>query len=199
MCMHSSRAPKAPRYDWHMNPYAAHISCHDLVLRPWTPEDAEPFVHAALESIPTVGRWMDWCTPDFTHQKALDWFFHCNYQATNSRAYEVGIFSASTGALLGGAGLNRIDHDNRLCNLGYWVRQTAQRQGVAQRSVQCLVAHAFTALHMQRIEIIVAQGNASSEALARKAGVLWECLARNRLQLHGASVPAHVFSLVPGR
>ena len=46
-------------------------------------------------------------------------------------------------------------------------------------------------------EIVVAVGNHASEGVARRAGAQWECVARNRLQLHGAAVPASVFSLVP--
>jgi hypothetical protein len=36
-----------------------------------------------------------------------------------------------------------------------------------------------------------------SLALARKAGAIHECLARNRLNLHERPVAAHVLSLVP--
>ncbi|MEG0923158.1 MAG: GNAT family N-acetyltransferase [Comamonas sp.] len=180
-----------------MTPYFATLTLPGVILRPWHANDAESFVQAAHESTATVGRWMDWCTPDFTHQHALNWFVECRDKAARFQAYESGIFSAINGSLLGGAALNHIDHDNRLCNLGYWVRQSAQRQGIALRTAQALIAHAFTALNMQRIEIVVAEGNIASEALARQAGAKWECLARNRLQLHGAAVPAHVFSVVP--
>jgi RimJ/RimL family protein N-acetyltransferase len=112
-------------------------------------------------------------------------------------AYEFGLFCAESGRLLGGAGLNRIDTVNRLCNLGYWVRQSAQRQGVAARCVQALPTHAFSALGMQRVEIVVAVGNTASAAVAHKAGAKLECVARNRLQLNGQAVAAQVFSLVP--
>lgn len=69
--------------------------------------------------------------------------------------------------------------------------------GMAVRAVQALSAHAFGALGLQRVEIVVAVGNHASEGVARRAGAQWECVARNRLQLHGAAVPASVFSLVP--
>jgi ribosomal-protein-serine acetyltransferase len=61
-----------------------------------------------------------------------------------------------------------------------------------------LAHHAFRDVHQSRVEIVVAAGNDASLGVARKAGAVHECLARNRLVLHGASVAAHVFSLVPG-
>ena len=176
-----------------MNPCFHTLLHAGLVLRPWQVQDAESFVQAAHESTATVGQWMDWCTPAFSQQNALDWFAQCRDKAARFQAYEVGVFSADDGRLLGGAALNHIDHDNRRGNLGYWVRQ-----GIALRAAQALVAHAFTTLQLQRIEIVVAQGNTASEALARQTGAQWECLARNRLQLHGAPVAAHVFSIIPG-
>ncbi|MNG35492.1 hypothetical protein D3C84_1222450 [compost metagenome] len=50
---------------------------------------------------------------------------------------------------------------------------------------------------MQRVEIVIAEGNTASEELARKVGAQFEGKARNRLQLHGRPVSASMFSLVP--
>jgi RimJ/RimL family protein N-acetyltransferase len=86
---------------------------------------------------------------------------------------------------------------HRFCNLGFWVRQSRQRQGIALRCVEALASHAFEKLLLHRVEIVVAVGNHASEALAVKTGALRECFARNRLFIHNQSVSAHVFSLVP--
>ena len=173
------------------------IPAQDLSIRPFEDGDAEAFAQAANESLGSVGRWMSWCHAGYQAAEALAWFDACRRERAAGTAHEFGLFDADTGALLGGAGLNAIQPDNRLCNLGYWVRQSAQRRGVAVRAVQALSAHAFGALGLQRVEVVVAVGNHASEGVARRAGAQWECVARNRLQLHGAAVPASVFSLVP--
>ena len=62
-----------------------------------------------------------------------------------------------------------------------------------------MLAHfGFETLALNRIEIVVAVGNLASERVAQKSGALLECVARNRLLIHGVPVPASVFSLVPG-
>ena len=98
---------------------------------------------------------------------------------------------------MGGAGLNAIRHDHRFCNLGYWVRQSRQGQGIATRIVHALANQAFGPLQLQRVEIVVAVGNLASERVAVKSGALHEGVARNRLVIDDHPAAAHVFSLVP--
>jgi L-amino acid N-acyltransferase YncA len=100
---------------------------------------------------------------------------------------------------VGAAGLNQFNRAHNFCNLGYWVRTSAQRQGAGCAAIRALVRFAFEELGQTRVEIVVADGNHASLALARKAGAVHEGLARNRLRLHDGPVTAHVLSLVPER
>jgi ribosomal-protein-serine acetyltransferase len=168
-----------------------------LVIREFLDDDAEAFANAARESVDTVGRWMPWCTSSFSEQNALDWFEQCRSGRSSQAGYEFGVFAQASGKLMGGVGLNAINHQHLFCNLGYWVRQSAQRRGVALRTVQAMLPYAFNTLGMQRVEIVIAEGNTASEELARKVGAQFEGKARNRLQLHGRPVSASMFSLVP--
>lgn len=140
---------------------------------------------------------MPWCSNTYSERDALEWFAACDAARSAGGAFDVGVFCHKTGDFLGGAGLNEIRPQHRICNLGYWVRQSRQRQGIAMRCVKALAVHAFEELLLHRVEIVVAVGNHASEAVAVKAGALRECIARNRLYVHQQSVPAHVFSLVP--
>ncbi len=185
------------RHDDAAAPGPLHLDHQGLLLRPFADADATAFVAAVRESVATVGRWMPWCHEGYAEQDALDWFALCRDGLAAGSAHEFGLFDARDGELLGGAGLNFINPLHRMCNLGYWVRQSRQRQGVAGRAVQALAAHAFDALGLHRVEIVVASDNLPSHAVARTSGALWECTARNRLFLHGAPVAASVFSLVP--
>ncbi|MDC8760197.1 GNAT family N-acetyltransferase [Janthinobacterium fluminis] len=173
------------------------LSSRELCLRPYEEGDAAAFAAAVRESVATVGRWMPWCHDGYTLADALDWFAFCARERASGAAHEFGVFSADGGELLGGAGLNQINRQHNFCNLGYWVRQSRQRRGVATRAVQALAAFGFAELALTRIEIVVAQGNAPSDAVARKAGGHFECLARNRLLVDGQPVAASVFALFP--
>lgn len=164
-------------------------------LRPFAEADAGDFSAAVRES-PSVCRWMSWARPDFSADDARRWFAWCEESRANGTAYEFAIVSAD-GEFVGGAGLNQFNPAHRFCNLGYWVRASAQRRGAASAAIHMLARYAFEELKLVRAEIVIAEGNEASMATARKAGALHEGLARNRLQVHGQSVDAHVLSLIP--
>ncbi|WP_081849359.1 GNAT family N-acetyltransferase [Aeromonas jandaei] len=106
-----------------------------LVIRPLEPGDADEFVRAAHESIETVGQWMSWCSPSFTQDSAQEWFASCDQDRAAGRAFDMGIFCATTGQLLGGAGINQLLPHHRYGNIGYWVRQSHQSCGIARQAV----------------------------------------------------------------
>lgn len=175
------------------------LSATGLCLRPFEARDATAFAAAARESAESVGRWMAWCHAAYSEQEARDWFDVCQRHRADETAFEFGIFSEHGGELLGGAGLNTLNRQHNLCNLGYWVRQARQRQRVATRCVRLLSAFGFETLLLTRIEIVAAQGNHASQGVARAAGAQFECVARNRLMIRGEPVAASVFSLIPTR
>lgn len=166
-------------------------------LRPFVESDLTSFVEAVLESTATVGKWMSWAHGDYTTADAMTWFAHCEAELESGTSYEFGIFDARSNALVGGCGLNQFNQVNGFCNLGYWVRQSWQRQGAGLAAVQALSELAFAELKLGRVEIVVAQHNTPSLRLAERSGAARECLARNRLKVDGHFIDAFVFSLVP--
>jgi RimJ/RimL family protein N-acetyltransferase len=168
-----------------------------LRLRPFASEDVADFVAAVRESVSTVGRWMDWCTPDYNPLQAIAWFDFCERAQAEGKAYDLGIFGPD-GRLLGSAGLNLISREHNYCNLGYWVRQSAQRQGVGLRAIVALCRYGFEVLGLTRIECVIAEGNMPSRRLAERAGASFEGVCRNRLMLGGRPVNAALYALLPG-
>jgi ribosomal-protein-serine acetyltransferase len=169
------------------------LSAGSFILRPYRHSDATEISAAVRESTKTIGRWMTWAKPDFSDYEALCWIDHCRQSRATGSAHEFGIFTTE-GEFIGGCGLNQFSSINKLCNLGYWVRQSRQRTGAATAAVLALRDLGLLRLQVDRIEIVIAEGNTASIAVARKTGATHECIAKNRLQLHGKPVPAHVFS-----
>lgn len=169
------------------------ISAGQFILRPYRHSDAAQMSAAVRESTETVGRWMTWAKPDFSEYDAACWFDHCSQSRAAGTAHEFGIFTQG-GEFVGGCGLNQFSTINKLCNLGYWVRQSRQRAGAATASVLALRDLGLHKLGLARVEIVVAEGNLASIGVARKSGATHEGLAKCRLQIHGKPVSAHVFS-----
>jgi len=165
-------------------------------IRPYRLDDAPWLLDAALESVAEVAPFMPWCRSDLTVEELRNWVESQVEAFAVRRAFEFVIESAGT--LLGGCGLNQIDNVNRRANLGYWVRSSAIRRGVATAAVRQLVAWGFQHTNLVRLEVVVSTRNAPSLRTAEKAGAVREGVLRKRLLLYGASHDAVVFSFVRG-
>jgi ribosomal-protein-serine acetyltransferase len=168
-----------------------------LLLRSFEPGDAPAFVDAVRESVASLGRWMPWCHADYSLAEAQEWFARCQHAWAHGGAREFGVFDAATGQLLGGGGLNGLNAHLALANLGYWVRQSAQRQGVAVEVAGLLARHGFAELGLQRVEIVVARDNEPSAAVARRIGASCEGLLRQRVRTPLGWEDAWMYSLLP--
>jgi RimJ/RimL family protein N-acetyltransferase len=171
------------------------LTTGNLVIRPFTVGDAKVFATAARESVQTLNPWMPWCVSTFTEEHALEWFASCDREQEAGRAYDMGAFCRTSGELLGGASINQLSPHHRYGNIGYWVRQSRQRQGIAKQAVAALCEFGFLRLGLYRLEIVVAVGNVASQAVATSSGATHECVARHRVFLHGKPTDAHVYSL----
>lgn len=169
-----------------------------FLLRPYRADDAPAMSAGVRESVGTVGRWMTWAKPDFSDYDALCWFAACDAARAAGQAHEFGLFTQD-GQFVGGCGLNQFNAPNKFCNLGYWVRASKQGMGAATAATLALRDLALGTLGQARVEIVVADGNEASMAVARRAGAAYEGLARQRLQLHGQAVDAHVFAFLAGQ
>jgi ribosomal-protein-serine acetyltransferase len=167
-------------------------------VRAYEPEDASALWEAARESIGDVSRWLAWCHPQYSMADAEKWIDSRVPLAAQGREYAFAIVD-SEGRLLGGCGLNQINRIHRFGNLGYWVRTSATRRGVATEAVRQVARFAFGNTDLARLEIVCAVGNDASQRVAERAGAVREGVLRHRLLLHGQSVDAVMYSLVRGR
>jgi RimJ/RimL family protein N-acetyltransferase len=168
-----------------------------LRLRSVCLEDAETVYTSIRESIEPLGRWMDWCHAGYSREDSDAWIAATRSAWEAGGAYEFLVFERS-GRHVGAVGLNQFNRENNCANLGYWVRRSSQRQGFAVEAVRRIVRFAFEEARFQRVEIVAAVDNVASRRVAERAGATLECVARNRLLLHGVPIAAAVHSFVPG-
>ena len=140
---------------------------------------------------------MSWCQARFALADAEAWFADCNRNLESGTAYDLGAFSIDGDRLLGGIAINQLNRRQNFGNVGYWVRQTCQRQGIASRAVRLITRYGFGELKLTRLEIVAPEQNVPSRRVAEKVGAVFECIARNRVLVHGKRQSAAVYSLVP--
>jgi RimJ/RimL family protein N-acetyltransferase len=167
-------------------------------IRSFRPEDILPFHEAVRESIDHLQPFLPWAHAGYSMEEARSWVESRPDAWKDSDEYSFVLYSLTDGRLLGGMGINRIDHMHRIGNIGYWVRKSALGQGTATEGTRLIARFGFEEQGLSRLEIIMLHTNPASRRVAEKAGASLEGLQRNRLVVDGQSMDACMYSLIPG-
>jgi RimJ/RimL family protein N-acetyltransferase len=157
------------------------IETERLVVRCYEPRDAGPLKEAIDSSLEHLRPFMPWAhqEPQTLEDKAeLIEQFRVNFDAGDN--FTLGIFSLDEAEVLGGTGLHPRIGPGGL-EIGYWVRASALRQGIATESAAALTRAAFEVCGADRVEIRIEPRNAASFGIPRKLGFLEEATLRRRL------------------
>jgi RimJ/RimL family protein N-acetyltransferase len=173
------------------------LSDECLCLRPWQAEHLQPQVAAVQASMASLGRWLPWCHRGYDETDARSWINACQSHWRQGEQYAFAIHDARDGNLLGGVSLNQRNRQQRSANLGYWVRQSHQGQGIAAHACRLIARFGFEQLGLIRIEVVALVDNLPSRRTAEKAGARFEGIARQRLWIHEQARDAAVYALVP--
>lgn len=166
----------------------------EVLLRPYQAHDAAAFTEAVNQSLDTLKPWLMWAKADFSESDALSWFALTHLLRQKGEADELGLF-ARDGRLLGGAGLRYTPDAVTPCSMGYWVRSSEQRKGVASQAVRQLAALAFSQPDITAIEILAAEENIASRSVAVSAGAELIALRFGLIVLDSGPVNTAVYRL----
>jgi len=152
---------------------------------------------AVAESIPEISPWLPWCHAGYSRDETAGFIKIAGEAWADHSHYPFAILAVSGADFLGGIALNHIAKPNRLANVGYWVRTSRTRQGIASAAARLVSQYAFGTLGLTRLEIACIPTNTSSRRVAEKVGAKFEAVARNRLVMHGVACDAALYSLLP--
>lgn len=167
-----------------------------ILIRPWNKNDIPHLFEAVRESIEVLTPWLPWCHHEYNIDESQSWIDSRPTAWKTAEEYSFAIIDSKTNRILGGTGINRIDHLHDYANLGYWVRVSAQKKGVATRAAILAASFGFSELNLERIEILAAAGNSASQKVALKTGATREGLLRHRHKIRNTYQDAVLFSLI---
>ena len=164
-------------------------------IRPYRLDDAQKIWQAVRESLTELEPWMPWAHPAYSIDESRSWLATQVPAFQQRTTFEFAI-TTDEGAYLGGCGLNQIDALNRRANLGYWVRSSAARKGVATEATRLTRDWGFAHTDLERLEVLVAVGNIASRRVAEKSGAVYEGTLRSRLVVHGVRHDAAMYAFI---
>lgn len=140
-----------------------------IQLRAFTLADIPAFTRAVNASLDTLLPWMTWAHEAYREEEAESWIRFTQMQRKAGVAEELAIVDQHH-RLLGGAGIRFARNRAEFSAIGYWVRSDAQRQGVATQAVAQLITLGFQRPDVEVIEILAAENNLASRAVAERCG-----------------------------
>jgi ribosomal-protein-serine acetyltransferase len=165
-------------------------------IRPFCGEDSSALYAAACESKDALFAGMTWFRPNYTMEDAARFVRRSSTDWYAGDRYDFAIVDELDDSLCGSVSLNHIDRRHRFANVGFWVRRSRLRRGIASNAVRLIIDFAFKKLELVRLEFLIAQSNRASQCVARKIGAELEGTLRKRLTLSGEPEDALLFSLL---
>jgi ribosomal-protein-serine acetyltransferase len=167
----------------------------EIRIRWYRPGDEDAIFEAVTSSQAELSPWMPWCHPNYSRDDSARWVASRPGAWERNEEWSFVIVDAAD-RLLGGCGLHRLALKDGVAELGYWVRTSATRQGVATAATRQLCRWAYDEAGLERIEILASLENLASQRVAEKAGGVREGLLRQRIALHGRRHDCVLYSIL---
>jgi len=169
----------------------------EFVVRPYCHDDIPDLYAAVRASLAHLSPWMPWCSTGYSEIDAVSFVLARAELRERGEEYDFAIVETSGNHFVGSAGINRIQNQDRLANLGYWVHVDWCGRGAATRAARQVARFGFTELGLARLEIVVDIDNRPSQRVAEKLGAQREGVMRRRLWRHDQPRDAVLYSLLP--
>ena len=170
------------------------LSGAGLVLARYRRGDAAAVHEAVVESGSDLSRFETWAHAPYTLEDAaayVGWWID-GWQ--DGSAYYFGIWREDL--YLGSCGVAGVNRAHRLAGLGFWVRTSETRRGVATAASRLVVGFCFDHLGLDRVEVLASVKNTASRRVAAKIGAVEEGVLRSRLVLGGMAHDAALSAVV---
>jgi ribosomal-protein-serine acetyltransferase len=98
--------------------------------------------------------------------------------------------------VIGRIGVYKIDHQNKIGEVGYWLAESMQGKGVVTKSCKALIDFCFSNLHLNRIEIKCGTENFRSKTIPEKLNFTKEGIIRQGELLYDQFIDLNLYALL---
>jgi RimJ/RimL family protein N-acetyltransferase len=174
---------------------AYRIVTPQLVIRCYSPADAQMLQTALAESVEHLIPWMEWAIAEPRPLQAnIERLRQFRAEFDLGKNYTYGIFSPQENRLIGGTGLHpRVG--SKAFEIGYWIHKDFINHGYATETAAALTKVGFEVEKVERMEIHCSVENIRSAAVPRKLGYQHEATLQKRSFAHGQKSDQMIWSL----
>lgn len=135
---------------------------------------------------------MPWIRATLSVEHSRKWINHTLAEWDNLSLFDYGIYLVGSDQYLGSFGVHSINWEFKNCELGYWIAQAFQGQGLISESLRLIETQCFRA-GFHRVEIRCDSRNQRSAQVALKNGYTFEGELRDDALIYGEYRNTKVF------
>lgn len=156
-----------------------------------TTADAESLFQ--IWSDPGVTRFMN--ISHFTDvSQAKEMILFLDQLAQDKKAIRFSIIELKSNEIIGSCGYNSLDAENAKTEIGYDIGKKYWGNGYAPEAISALVDHAFSSLHLNRVEAKVEPENVNSIKVLEKLSFTFEGTLRQSERSKGKFIDLSIYS-----
>ncbi len=140
-----------------------------IVLRRYRGGELQALYEAVSTSIDHLSPWLAWASVEPLDQGLGDFIAHSIDAFDRGENYDYAIWDLAETTLIGGAGLHPRPGPGRI-EIGYWVRASWLRRGIASAAARTLTTAAFQLTGIQEVHIHCDEANVASARIPRGLG-----------------------------
>ena len=138
--------------------------------------------------------WLPWVNSMQTVANFKQYIINSKKQAADKTDYGYAIIIDKN--IVGRIGMHRINQQNKIGEIGYWLANGLQGRGIITKCCKALISYGFTTLNLNRIEIKCALENEKSRAIAEKLQFKQEGILRQAEWLNGKFIDLYLYAML---
>ena len=155
-----------------------------FVLRPFRRRDGDSIYEAVTPSLTDLAQWLPWASGGYSRGEAGRFVRDSIAAWGEGRAFDFAIRSVENpDRHLGNISVWFTSRQNPTGEIGYWIRSDETGKGICTEVMATVLAIGFEELHMHRVVLRIAVGNAASERVAEKLGFVNEGTLRDEVRV----------------
>jgi ribosomal-protein-serine acetyltransferase len=148
----------------------------------------------ALESREHLQEWLPWV--NYMNDVSFIQNYIKGSQQRNKDGYEYAFAILEEDRVIGRIGVHKIDMQNKIGEIGYWIGKNVQGKGSVTKSCKALIGFCFKELQLNRIEIKCGTENIRSQSIPEKLGFTKEGIIRQGEFMNGKFIDLNLYSLL---
>ncbi|GLV58101.1 ribosomal-protein-serine acetyltransferase [Dictyobacter sp. S3.2.2.5] len=156
--------------------------------------DAQEIFHLINTNRLYLRQWLPWI--DYTQSVADELAYIRTVKDQYQENQSVACVICHKGAIAGTISYHPIDWMNRKVEIGYWLGEQFQGNGLMTKACSAFIDYAFDDLRLNKVEIRCATGNARSCAIPQRLNFTHEGIIRQAEWLYDHYVDLHFYGLL---